>query len=86
MGEEIQISDVPHFHVKVIGTAPLQAVTLVRNGVDHVQWAGTGRELELEYGNTERPQATDYYYVRVIQNDGEMAWSSPIWITCRGRK
>jgi hypothetical protein len=25
----------------------------------------------------------DYYYVRVIQQDGEMAWSSPIWVTTR---
>ena len=22
-----------------------------------------------------------YYYVRVLQDDGEMAWSSPVWIT-----
>ena len=21
-----------------------------------------------------------YYYVRVVQNDGGMAWSSPIWV------
>jgi hypothetical protein len=25
--------------------------------------------------------ATDFYYVRVIQVDGEMAWSSPVWVS-----
>ena len=23
---------------------------------------------------------TDYYYVRVLQVDGEMAWAGPIWV------
>ena len=22
------------------------------------------------------------YYVRIEQTDGEVAWSSPVWITC----
>jgi hypothetical protein len=43
---------------------------------------GQGRqELEFEYGKTEPPGETDYYYVRVIQEDYEMAWASPIWIS-----
>ena len=25
-----------------------------------------------------------YYYVRVVQMDGQIAWSSPIWVTLRG--
>ena len=24
---------------------------------------------------------THYYYVRVTQQDGQMAWSSPMWVT-----
>jgi hypothetical protein len=27
------------------------------------------------------PQETHYYYLRVLQTDGNMAWSSPIWVT-----
>ena len=29
------------------------------------------------------PNHTKFYYVRVKQKDGHMAWSSPIWITCK---
>jgi hypothetical protein len=28
--------------------------------------------------------ATAFYYVRVFQIDGEMAWSSPIWVQPAG--
>jgi hypothetical protein len=39
-------------------------------GVDEVQatWTDT------------RPSSARYYYLRVIQIDGEAAWSSPIWV------
>ena len=83
MGEEYQSDEAPHFSVKVIGTAPLESITLVKNNQDYLRMDGDGIELEFEYGKTERPQKgeSDYYYVRVIQQDGEMAWSSPIWIS-----
>jgi hypothetical protein len=31
----------------------------------------------------DEPESGDanYYYVRVLQADGEMAWSSPIWVS-----
>lgn len=29
---------------------------------------------------TDDPSVSAYYYVRVIQVDGEMAWSSPVWV------
>ena len=33
---------------------------------------------------SDRISAPAFYYVRVFQVDGEMAWSSPIWITPTG--
>jgi len=29
----------------------------------------------------EKEQDCDYYYVRVTQNNGQMAWSSPVWVS-----
>jgi hypothetical protein len=38
-------------------------------------------QVDLTYVD-ERPVAGEsYYYVRVQQANGQMAWSSPIWIT-----
>jgi len=81
MGEEYKSTNAPHISVKVTGTAPLASVTVVKNNRDYFRVEGRGRhELEFEYGKTEPPGETDYYYVRVIQEDYEMAWASPIWI------
>lgn len=35
---------------------------------------------EFEFIDTESPKQGDYYFVRVRQLDGGMAWSSPVWI------
>ncbi|MEW5979623.1 MAG: DUF3604 domain-containing protein [Acidobacteriota bacterium] len=86
MGEEIESKDAPHFAIEVIGTGPIDVVTLVKNGVDHIQWPAGQREFKMEYGKTETPRDVDYYYVRVVQKDGEMAWSSPIWISHRSHR
>ena len=57
-----------------------------------LQAAKAARELILSYYNGEfdiemnyRDDAveydTDYYYVHIRQEDGEQAWSSPVWVT-----
>lgn len=81
MGEEYKSNEAPHFSAKVIGTAPIESVTLVKNNADYYHVPGTTHKMEFEYGKTEPPKEADFYYLRVIQQDGEMAWSSPIWIT-----
>jgi hypothetical protein len=32
--------------------------------------------------DTEPVKGTSWYYARVVQKDGNMAWSSPVWVTC----
>jgi len=34
---------------------------------------------ELEYRDNDAGKGQHWYYVRVEQRDGELAWSSPIW-------
>lgn len=37
-------------------------------------------DQDFRYADLDNPQAGDYYYVRVRQVDGAMAWSSPFWV------
>ena len=68
--------------VTVEGTAPLEAVTIVRNEMDV-------RRMTPEKGTNfsatftdEDPVVGEYrYYVRVEQTDGNMGWTSPVWVT-----
>jgi Protein of unknown function (DUF3604) len=81
MGEDFTTGDPPHFSAKIIGTAPIESVTLVKNNADYLRIKGTSHKAEFEHTETEPPQGTDFYYLRVVQVDGEMAWSSPVWIS-----
>jgi dihydrofolate reductase len=37
-------------------------------------------QSEFEFTDEQSGGSTDWYYVRVIQTNGSMAWSSPIWV------
>ena len=39
----------------------------------------TGGQADLTYVDMDPPKERCYYYVRVIQQDEEIAWSSPVW-------
>lgn len=65
----------------VAGTAPIEQVTIVKNG--HPWYCHDGKNrLDTEFTLVARVQELggDFYYVHVIQADGEQAWSSPIWV------
>jgi len=86
MGSEIEgYPSQRHLTVKVVGTAPIRAVEIVRNNVTIYRHKGSGIFEEVEFVDQEDGEQLPffphlYYYVRVIQADGEMAWSSPIWL------
>ena len=64
---------------RVAGTAPLKSLTIVRNNVDVHQVEGMGLDQELVWTDYET-RAGSYYYLRVIQEDGHLAWASPVWL------
>lgn len=43
--------------------------------------APTGSDLSFAFTDRSGPPGTHAYFVRVMQADGEMAWSSPIYVT-----
>jgi hypothetical protein len=69
-------------YIHVIGESGLKTVTLIKNGRDriiHHLYGRTEKYEELIY-DYKAERDTDYYYLRVEQHDGRMAWTSPIWI------
>jgi hypothetical protein len=40
-------------------------------------------ESEFEFTDKHKTEKTDWYYIRVVQSNGSLAWSSPIWIEGR---
>lgn len=82
MGDVFETSAPPELQVRLVGTAPFAKVYIVRDN---------------EYVYTTEPKKADvtfrwrdaspvkgkqsYYYVRGEQEDGEVVWASPMWIT-----
>ena len=80
MGDEIHSARPPAAEVKVIGTSPIVRVEIIRNGATAYTRGPAAREVEFRYQDTNPEPGGNYYYVRVRQEDGNMAWTSPIWV------
>nr|HNT37428.1 hypothetical protein [bacterium] len=80
MGEEYETAVPPKFEVGIQGVSALQYVTLVRNNEDIFQHGGDSTDARFTYIDKDIAPGISYYYIRVLQRDNEMAWSSPIWV------
>jgi hypothetical protein len=80
MGDEFRAAPPPAAEVKVIGTARIRRIELVRNNQVVYTHGPSPEQVQFRYQDAQPPAGEAYYYVRVIQEDGNMAWSSPIWV------
>ena len=84
MGSEIQAADAAarrEVDWRVVGTGPIQRVDLIRNNDVAYSQEGEGKEdVAGSFAYLEPLAQTEWWYVRVVQEDTEMAWSSPVWV------
>ena len=81
MGSDFESDEALPIRVYVRGTRPIAAIRVIRDQkIIHTASPNT-REANLTYLDTDASTGEHYYYVRVEQSDGELAWSSPIWVT-----
>lgn len=66
--------------IHIVGTAPLASVEVVRSGTIYAGMEGGDQGEVIANLDLEDLQAGEYVYVRVIQSDNGMAWSSPFFI------
>ena len=81
-GSLLALDTLPHFTIDAEGTAPITRVELIENGEVVQTWPGTGNRIVVNERLSRVPERPDnYYYVRLLQADGNLAWSSPIWVS-----
>jgi hypothetical protein len=80
MGEEFTTSAKPTLRFAVEGTAALQRVTLVRNETNYQVFEPNGKSFSHTFTDESPASGENRYYLRVEQKDGNMAWSSPVWV------
>ena len=85
MGSDIDFpNDALALEIRIIGTAPLCSIHVVRNGEIATCWEVDSPSFQVCWEDTDvqpaAPEKHHYYYVVARQADGEMAWSSPIFV------
>jgi len=82
-GDEVTVSGSFKLSVNVIGTTGIRQITLIKNQ----EFLHTRQKLpqatSFSFVDNKKGRGEDFYYVRVEQNNGAVAWSSPIWVTSR---
>ncbi len=84
MGDQFDTAEPPSLRVKLVGTAPFAKVHIIKD--NRYVYTATPNTAEVDFTwRDAAPEAgkTSYYYVRGEQQDGEVVWVSPMWITYR---
>jgi Protein of unknown function (DUF3604) len=83
MGSELR-AEKRELNIYCIGVRPLAIVEVIKN--NRVIHSVSGSPVECFFAVDDLPEKEeDFYYIRLTQDDGEMAWSSPIWVKTPGK-
>jgi hypothetical protein len=69
--------------IHVVGTDELASLRIVKNGDTFASRDLSGDETFFEIADTSVAAQGDHYFLRVVQEDGNTAWSSPVWVDLR---
>jgi len=80
MGSTIRKPGAKSLQIKVFAASevPVSLVEIIKNGEVFSKTAVGGQVADTSV--KDRDIGPGYYYARVTRTDGEMAWSSPVWI------
>jgi hypothetical protein len=80
MGTVCELKENPVLDIAVDGTSNISRVTIVRNEEDYQVCEPKSKTWKQTFTDEKPLDGENRYYVRVEQDDGNMAWSSPVWV------
>jgi hypothetical protein len=85
MGGEFDLAQAEPLEIQVGGTGPIAKLEIIKDG--KVIYAREPRQQNVKLAFTDQGgiAGRHYYYVRVQQADGMMAWSSPMFINSQAK-
>jgi hypothetical protein len=87
MGDELDAGSGPiELRVLAHGTRPIARLDIIKDFMYAYSTEPKQNRVEFTWTDSERdrPAGVSWYYVRLIQDDGELAWGSPLWIRSSG--
>jgi hypothetical protein len=80
MGEEFKTDAPPKLTMHFVGTQAIARIDVLRDSkVVHTIKPGK-KEYDGDWTDPQPEAGVHYYYVRLEQENGELAWTSPMWI------
>ncbi|MDR3637014.1 MAG: hypothetical protein P4L84_24635 [Isosphaeraceae bacterium] len=84
MGDEFDAVGPVRLQVFVHGTRPIAKVDIIKDFVYVYSTEPRSEQVRFAWTDEEkRGPGLSWYYVRVQQDDGEIAWGSPLWVRFR---
>ena len=83
MGDSIRTRQIPEVQVTVSGTGPIHDIQIIKDNSYVYSVRPAVRKASFTFRDADANPGESYYYVRIRQEDGQMAWASPIWVEYR---
>jgi hypothetical protein len=81
-GDAFDTAKRPALDIIVQGTGPIAKLSIIKDNKYVYATEPKQRDVKLTWTDMDaKAGATSYYYIRIDQVDGNLAWASPMWIT-----
>lgn len=80
MGEIFESRTPVRISARVVGTHRIKQVDIIKDEHFILTLHPDKSEIDFEFVDQVMEPGESYFYVRILQNDGEMAWGSPAWV------
>ncbi len=81
MGEEFVSSTPLRIKAMIVGTDTIARIDVIKDEKVVYQVSPQQSRVDFEFlEGADLGSETSYYYLRVLQQDGELAWASPVWV------
>jgi hypothetical protein len=86
MGDTFEVTGPVVLRVLAHGTRPIARIEIIKEFKYVYSTEPNQNRVEFTWTDAERdrPAGESWYYVRLIQDDGELAWGSPLWVRSSG--
>jgi hypothetical protein len=82
MGDVFTTAAAPKFEIKLTGTAPIAKVCVIKDNAYVYTTEPKSQQVSFSWlDRSAVPGKRSYYYVRGEQENGEVVWVSPMWVT-----
>ena len=81
LGSILESTKKPELTMAIDGTADIQKVTVIRNETNYQVFEPGSRVFNKIWTDPNPLEGENRYYLRIEQVDGNMGWTSPVWVT-----